>query len=43
MKINIAPYIAIAPRIVPCHSEQHIVICSKYDFIKMEEKYTVSV
>lgn len=43
MKINIAHYVAVAPRIVPCHSKERIVISSKYDFVKFEGKYIVSV
>lgn len=43
MKINVARYVTVASRIVPCHSEEHIVISSKYDFVKFEGKYIVSI
>lgn len=43
MKINVARYVTVAPRIVPCHSEEHIVISSKYDFVKFDGKYIVSI
>lgn len=43
MKINVACYVTVAPRIVPCNSEEHIVISSKYDFVKLEGKYIVSI
>lgn len=43
MKTNIAPYVSIAPRIIPCSTNCTLVIKAKYQFVSLQGNYNVAI
>lgn len=43
MKVNISPYVSIAPRIVLCSTNCTIVIKAKYQFVSLLGNYSVAI
>lgn len=43
MRINIASYVSITPRVIPCSSECTLTVKPKYPFISLQGNYKVAV
>ena len=43
MKINIAPYVTITPRIISCKSNCTITVKPRFNFVSLQGNFKVSI